>query len=130
MAEKSTPPADRLLASVELPATDYFSLPAITDNNTALLVRLALYDDTPLNVREEGSIDLKMGGVARRYTMDATYRGEKLIVYVIEPDAVPSSAQALVWMGGLSHSRSHPGPEDLRTIAGYARSREASRSCT
>ena len=99
IAEKSTPPADRLLASVELPAIDDFSLPATTNNDAAFLVRLALYGDTPLNVREDGSLDLKMGGVARRYTMNAAYRGEQLIVYVIEPDVVPSSARALVWMG-------------------------------
>lgn len=102
----SDSPAARLLAPVDLPQIDYFSIPAMTDAEAELVSRLALYDDTPLNVREEGSFELEMGGVAKRYTMDAAYRGERLIVYVIEPERAPSSAEpasaeAVIFMGGL-----------------------------
>jgi dienelactone hydrolase len=64
-------------------------------------VRLASYDKTPLNPVEEQSIDLVLGGTATRVSIDAAYRGERLPMYIIEPENAKPPYQVVVFMGGL-----------------------------
>ncbi len=95
------PPAADLLSAIELPHVDYFTEKAMSDEEFGFSKRLAAYDKTPLNVRDEGKIDLPLGGLAERVSIDAAYRGERLPIYVIKPENATPPYQTIVFLGGM-----------------------------
>jgi formylglycine-generating enzyme required for sulfatase activity/dienelactone hydrolase len=102
LATYPEPPAERTLAALDLPKVDYSSLAPSADGESEFVRRSAAYDRAPLREREEGALDLPTGARAKRVTVDGAYRGERLPVYVIEPEGVAPPYQAVVWMGGVN----------------------------
>lgn len=95
------PPPANLLASIELPRIDYFTHPAQAEEEFLLESRIAAYDRTPLNMREEREIELPLGGVAQRVSIDSAYRGERLPLYVVMPENASPPYQAVLFLGGM-----------------------------
>jgi dienelactone hydrolase len=94
-------PTPEQLAGIELPSVDYASHPAMSAEEAAVRRRLSAYDAAPLNVSEDATIELPMGGVAKRVSIDAAYRSERMPVYVIEPEDTKPPYQTIVFLGGL-----------------------------
>ncbi len=102
LASYPQPPAERYLAAVDLPNVDYRSVAASPEVEAEFARRSVAYDRTPLRVREEGALDLPVGGQAQRVTIDGAHRGERLPIYVLTPEGVSPPYQAVVWMGGIN----------------------------
>jgi class 3 adenylate cyclase/predicted esterase len=96
------PPTAEQLAPVKLPTVDYHTAPAADyDEGMAILRSLSVYDKTPLNVVKERSIELALGGVAERVSLDPAFGDDRLILYVIKPENAEPPYQTVMWMGGM-----------------------------
>jgi serine/threonine protein kinase/formylglycine-generating enzyme required for sulfatase activity/dienelactone hydrolase len=102
LATYPEPPAERYLTAIDLPDVDYAAIAPQSESEAEFSRRSAAYDHTPLRIKEEGALELPSGGLARLVTLDGAIRGERLPVYVVEPDGVEPPYQAVVWMGGMN----------------------------
>jgi class 3 adenylate cyclase/dienelactone hydrolase len=118
LATYPEPPAEFTRAARELPKVDYFTLAPSSDADAEFERRSAAYDRTPLNTREEGALELPSGAQAVRVSVDGAVRGERLPIYVLEPEGVGPPYQAVVWMGGVNILMDRSTERGMKVVSG------------
>jgi dienelactone hydrolase len=96
--------ADSILARARQPIAprppvDYLAIPPVPDDVFAVYRRMFDYDRIPLKARVERA-DTTPHWVRERITFDASYGGERMVLYLYLPRSRPAQLQTVVYLPG------------------------------